>query len=114
EPFLRGVAGRGPSLGVPAHLEFRASVGLRRFRGALRGELVPALPTAARSGRAARDPKARLSRPEALAFEMALHEEAERRALEGELAQLEAAWREADEIADIADRLPDDPLERWR
>jgi len=38
-----------------------------------------------------------------LALEMALHEEQERRALEGELTMLEAAWREAEEIAAIAD-----------
>jgi hypothetical protein len=38
-----------------------------------------------------------------LALEMASHEEQERRALEGELALLEAAWREAEEIAGIAD-----------
>nr|PZN90097.1 MAG: hypothetical protein DIU52_09915 [bacterium] len=113
EPFLRNVAGRGPSLGLPDVMEFRAGVSLRRFRGTLRGELVPALPTQTQAARAARDPKARLSQPEALAFEMALHEEAERRALEGELAQLEAAWREAEEIADIADRLPSDPLDAW-
>lgn len=47
-----------------------------------------------------------------LALEMALHEETERRALEGELAALEDRWREAEEIAGIADRLPVDPLER--
>ncbi len=40
-----------------------------------------------------------------LALEMALHEESERRAMDGELAALEAAWREADEIARIADSL---------
>jgi len=40
-----------------------------------------------------------------LALEMALHEEQERRALEGELAELEAAWREAEEIGSIADSL---------
>ena len=51
----------------------------------------------------------RLTRPGKLALEMALHEEQERRALEGELALLEAAWREAEEIAAIADALPDDP-----
>jgi hypothetical protein len=45
---------------------------------------------------------------EALALEMALNEEDERRAMEGELAALEAAWREAEEIAAIADRLPFD------
>lgn len=44
-----------------------------------------------------------------LALEMALHEESERRALQGELAALEAAWRQAEEIAAIADRLPDLP-----
>jgi hypothetical protein len=36
---------------------------------------------------------------------MSLHEETERRALEGELALLEAAWREAEEIARISDTL---------
>jgi hypothetical protein len=41
----------------------------------------------------------------ALALEMALHEESERRALQGELALLESAWREAEVIAGIADRL---------
>jgi len=40
-----------------------------------------------------------------LALEMALHEEAERRALEGELVELENAWKEAEEIAAIADNL---------
>ena len=38
-----------------------------------------------------------------LALEMALHEESERRAMEGELADLERAWREAEEIAKISD-----------
>jgi hypothetical protein len=38
-----------------------------------------------------------------IALEMASHEEEERRALEGELALLEAAWREAEEVAGIAD-----------
>jgi hypothetical protein len=52
---------------------------------------------------------ARIAPPQALALEMALHDEQERRALEGELAALEAAWRQAEEIADIADRLPDLP-----
>ncbi|CAN5785591.1 hypothetical protein BH23GEM6_BH23GEM6_00840 [soil metagenome] len=47
-----------------------------------------------------------------LALEMSLHEQSERRALEGELAELEAAWKDAEEIAAIANALPDDPLER--
>ncbi|MGH7501686.1 MAG: hypothetical protein ACREL7_07995 [Longimicrobiales bacterium] len=48
---------------------------------------------------------ARLAKPTRLAVEMALHEEQERRALEGELQLLEAAWREAEEVAKIADNL---------
>jgi len=40
-----------------------------------------------------------------LALEMASHEESERRAMEGELALLEAAWKQAEEIAKIADNL---------
>jgi hypothetical protein len=47
----------------------------------------------------------RLSGTECLALEMALHEESERRALEGELALLEAAWRDAEAIAGVADGL---------
>ena len=38
-----------------------------------------------------------------LALEMAAHEDSERRALEGELHLLEAAWKDAEEIAGIAD-----------
>ncbi|MDE2761525.1 MAG: hypothetical protein OXQ94_13815 [Gemmatimonadota bacterium] len=48
---------------------------------------------------------ARMSQPGTLALEMALNEEQERRALEGELRILEQAWREAEEIAAIADNL---------
>jgi hypothetical protein len=40
---------------------------------------------------------------ERLALEMALHEESERRAMDGELHELTRAWREAEEIAAIAD-----------
>ena len=40
-----------------------------------------------------------------LAIEMATHEQAEREALEGELKELEARWRQAEEIARIADNL---------
>lgn len=40
-----------------------------------------------------------------LAVEMSLNEESERRALEGELALLEDAWKEAEEIAAISDKL---------
>ncbi len=54
-------------------------------------------------------------RPELrLALEMAAHEETERRALEGELRELEEAWREAEQIASIADGLlvPEE-IEEW-
>lgn len=59
----------------------------------------------------------RLPYPVRLALEMASHEDQERRALEGEMAQLEQAWREAEEIASIADHLiatpgVEAPLER--
>ncbi len=47
----------------------------------------------------------KLDPPTRLAVEMALHEEQERRALEGELNILEAAWQQAEEIAGIADDL---------
>ena len=46
-----------------------------------------------------------LSGVERLALEMAVHEEAERRVLDGELKLLELAWKEAEEIAAIADTL---------
>jgi hypothetical protein len=57
--------------------------------------------------------------PIRLAVEMAAHEEQERRAMEGELRQLEDQWREAEEIAAIADALTLPPailrqLERLR
>jgi hypothetical protein len=48
---------------------------------------------------------AHLPAAQRLALEMALHEEDERRALEGELAELEARWKEAEEIAAISDDL---------
>ena len=58
----------------------------------------------------------KMETPFRLALEMAAHEEAERRALEGELALLEAAWKDAEEIAAIADDLllPKEVEERIR
>lgn len=47
----------------------------------------------------------RLPRVQRLALEMALHESSEQHALDAELASLERAWREAEEIAAIADNL---------
>ncbi|MGH7577392.1 MAG: hypothetical protein ACREM1_19960 [Longimicrobiales bacterium] len=48
---------------------------------------------------------AKLPTPLRLAVEMALHEEQERRTLEGELQALEIAWQEAEQIAAISDDL---------
>ena len=50
-----------------------------------------------------------LPAPLRLALEMVLHENDERRALQGEMAALEARWREAEEIAGIADSLLEPP-----
>ena len=47
----------------------------------------------------------KLKAPDRLALEMALHEESERRALQGELWLLEQRWKDAEEIAEIADGL---------
>lgn len=57
-----------------------------------------------------------LNQVQRLALEMALHEEAERAAMQGELAALELAWREAEEIASIADSLlvPPEVDEAWK
>jgi hypothetical protein len=49
----------------------------------------------------------RLPLRDRLALEMALHEEQEHRAMLGELQELERAWRDADEIARIADDMFD-------
>jgi hypothetical protein len=61
----------------------------------------------------------KMSQPTKLALEMALHEEQERRALDGELWRLERAWEEAEEIAAISDSLllpegTEDFIERHR
>jgi diadenosine tetraphosphatase ApaH/serine/threonine PP2A family protein phosphatase len=57
---------------------------------------------------------AALPKQSRLAMEMATHEDSERRALDGELALLEDAWRHAEEIAAIADDLfvPDEARDR--
>jgi hypothetical protein len=56
----------------------------------------------------------RLSTTERFALEMAVHEETERRAMHGELAVLEEAWRGAEEIAEICDGVLTPPhLDEW-
>jgi len=52
-----------------------------------------------------RTPLPKLPLVDRLALEMAANEDSERRAMEGSLAELEAAWSEAEEIAAIADNL---------
>ena len=47
----------------------------------------------------------RVATVDRLALEMAANEDSERQALSGEMDQLRAAWREAEEVAAIADRL---------
>jgi hypothetical protein len=114
--YLEAMAARGAGLGVP-RLHYRGAKGgfdprtpWRRFTGTFRGEPLrleagPFGGTALRRRLTREDKLNRLTRPESIALEMALHEEMERRSLGGELASLEAAWREADEIATIADSL---------
>lgn len=46
-----------------------------------------------------------LTATERLALEIAMNEDAERQAMQGELAALETAWRDAEEIAHIADTM---------
>ena len=58
-----------------------------------------------RKGRIGRTGLYGLTTVDRLALEMALHEETERRAMAGELALLEQAWRDAEEVAAIADDL---------
>jgi hypothetical protein len=67
--------------------------------------LAGALPLALLGLRPDKQAVAKLATPNRLAIEMALHEEPERRAIEGELEMLEEQWREAEEIAGIADNL---------
>ncbi|HET8655637.1 MAG TPA: hypothetical protein VFL93_09010 [Longimicrobiaceae bacterium] len=119
EPLLQRFAGEERRLGVVSQqsifLVLRARA--RYTAGRLRGETVPpgirewdaSLARFAR--RAGRPPRPWADTTPQLALEMALHEESERRAMEGELAALEAAWREAEEIAAIADSLGNDPLQ---
>lgn len=86
EGFLEHVAQRAPAIGSSSPWASRRRRGGRIFSNTKMSSGLFALPT-----------------PERLALEMALHEEAERKALEGELSELERAWREAEEIAAISD-----------
>ncbi len=89
---VREAVQRIEAVGDPAHFFVAASRLSRRVGGRVMSKMrgIGAL---------------NLSPVERLALEMAVHEETERRALEGELVLLERAWREAEEIAAIADTL---------
>jgi hypothetical protein len=85
----------------------------------LRGERRPFPATIGMARSAKRPTLAELPATIRLALEMAAHEEVERAALEGELVRLEHAWREAEEIAAIADTLllpegTEETLDRYR
>jgi hypothetical protein len=54
----------------------------------------------------------RLPQPVRLALEMAAHEDIERRAMQGELAMLELAWRQAEEIAAISDSMFSEDIDK--
>jgi hypothetical protein len=106
DAFARSVAASGAAITRPrltsAHRSPAPS--LRQIAGTFRGEVVPVKKY---RNSWIDESDTRLAPTHALALEMALSEQTEREALEGELAALEAAWREAEEIASIADALPD-------
>jgi hypothetical protein len=112
--------GATPALdGQPAERALRSILANVNSRGGRDAEIRDALELLDRVGGGERfiERLARTWRPELapglfhlsldvrLALEMALHEETERRALQGELASLENDWRIAEEIASIADNL---------
>lgn len=119
EAFVQELAQRPRSLGVPPVHSFvyGAGDGLRRLVGSFRGEVLGAGMESRMDWDSHRELRREYRRERRggkftasrLALEMALHEESERRALQGELASLEAAWKEAEEIARIADALPEEP-----
>jgi hypothetical protein len=113
DAFERYAATYGAVLARPqlGRRRARNSYSLRQVIGTFRGEI---LPVEKYRSAFADDARPRLSNTDALALEMVLNDEAERRALDGELAALEAAWREAEEIAQIADALPGEPQRRTR
>jgi hypothetical protein len=91
---VREIEEAGSSTAYLAHIASERAE-RRRFRTNWMGEARAVAP----------DLLASLSHGQRLAVEMAVHEEQERRALEGELAELERAWQSAEEIASIADNL---------
>lgn len=96
-PFLNGTGGSRPVVQRAVH-EIESSGHPSRF--------LADLPRKRLRDRRDRTGYVRaMPKPVRLALEMSLHEEQERRALEGELWILEQAWKEAEEIAAISDNL---------
>lgn len=89
--FARGPRGRTMAEAIESQLKAQA----KRSGWAAWSNLPPTNPGALH----------RLPAVQRLALEMALQESSEQRALDEELADLERAWREAEEIAAIADHL---------
>jgi hypothetical protein len=101
DAFLARATAQRPVLsraGAPARAQRYT---LRQILGTFRNEKLPVH----RLRSAFDDGLPRMDRVTALAAEIALNEEDERIALEGELIALEHAWREAEEIAGIVDRI---------
>ena len=88
---LLPAAATGPNMTEAERLAFYVTTRSFWGRGGIGSEPLTYLP--------------RLPLVDRLALEMAANEDVERRAMQGELAELEAAWREAEEIAAIADGL---------
>ena len=85
--------------------EVETAAGLDAYLGQLSRKLEHALASSGSSGNRKYGYLGAAPAPIRLALEMMSHEEQERRALEGELHELEAMWREAEEIASISDNL---------
>lgn len=98
---LRGILTAVNFFGAPA-TEVRAAVQRLGDAGGSR----PFIERVARAGQAHGASNVNLLPPEVrCALEMALHEDVERKALEGELAALREEWKLAEEVARIADDL---------
>jgi hypothetical protein len=115
--------------GASARRALRGGLTASNFRGGRDGQIrdavallqavggaEPYLNRLARAARNSGSPQIGTYPPDVrLALEMALHEQAERRALDGELASLEADWAVAEQVAAIADNmfLPAGVIERY-
>jgi hypothetical protein len=114
-PLARSVLGRAlvhANAGGATHAQVHQAVERLAGAGTAEGFLDFVAGTEATLLNSGPSPRPVLSPESRLALEMALHEESERRALEGELSLLEAAWREAEEIAGIADGLASEQARR--